>query len=169
MVRADVAPARTGEKILSSTQMPCRYRPAGFKLRTVFRRFGFLCAALAIFSIAGGHWAALQTVAWAEMLHDYTRQSGSLAVAVAQTFDGKHPCDLCRVIASAKAGTRHQTPAAPRGQDEAKVKALLAEAAFRPACPAPIRICLPRAGVFFGSGRTDPPPTPPPRPADLAA
>lgn len=135
----------------------------------MFRRFGFLCAALAIFSIAGGHWTALQTVAWAEMLHDYTRQSGSLAVAVAQTFDGQHPCDLCRAIAAAKAETRHQTPAAPGEKEELKVKALLAESAFRPACPAPIGICLPRTGVFFSPGRTDPPPTPPPRRTDHAA
>jgi hypothetical protein len=45
----------------------------------------------------GPHWAALQPVAWATMIIEYS-QSAPLAKAVADTFDGKHPCDLCKHI-----------------------------------------------------------------------
>ena len=47
--------------------------------------------ALALFMIAGGHWAMLQSVAWAGMVKDFSR-TGTIAEAVTKTFDGKHPC-----------------------------------------------------------------------------
>ena len=71
-------------------------------MAAVFRNIGLVLAALALFSIAGGHWAVLQSVAWVEMLHDYAQKTGSVAVAVEQTFDGAHPCELCREIATSK-------------------------------------------------------------------
>ena len=86
-------------------------------LCTVLRKLGLLFAALALFSIAGGHWAVLQSVAWAEMLHDYTQRTGSVAVAVEQTFDGAHPCELCREIATSKAKEQKQSPVAPKVQE----------------------------------------------------
>lgn len=52
---------------------------------------------MAMLSIGGGHWAALQTLAWSRMLVDNTRDSG-LKAAVIRTFDGQHPCSLCREI-----------------------------------------------------------------------
>jgi hypothetical protein len=57
--------------------------------------------ALALFLVAGGHWAMLQGVAWATMVHDFSR-NGSLTQAVEKTFDGKHPCAMCKKIAKAK-------------------------------------------------------------------
>ena len=59
-------------------------------------------AALAVGS--GAHWVALQTVAWATMLVDYSREA-SLIVAVEKTFDGEHPCALCLTV---KDGTKQQ-------------------------------------------------------------
>ena len=50
-----------------------------------------LCAAL------GLHWAALQSIAWAGMLVSYSR-TGSVTEAIVKTFDGRHPCPLCRAI-----------------------------------------------------------------------
>ena len=58
--------------------------------------------ALALFLSAGGHWAMLQGVAWATMVRDFSR-TGSVTSAVEKTFDGKHPCPLCKKIASARA------------------------------------------------------------------
>jgi hypothetical protein len=49
----------------------------------------------------GVHWAALQTVAWTVMLAD-NLQSSSFQVAVTKTFDGQHPCCLCKAIAAGK-------------------------------------------------------------------
>ena len=60
-----------------------------------------LMMALALFLVAGGHWAMLQGVAWATMVHDFSR-NGSLTQAVEKTFDGKHPCAMCKKIAKAK-------------------------------------------------------------------
>ncbi|MFZ0434706.1 MAG: hypothetical protein WAL87_01845 [Chthoniobacterales bacterium] len=57
--------------------------------------------ALSLFLVAGGHWAMLQGVAWATMVHDFSR-GGSLTQAVEKTFDGKHPCAMCKKIAKAK-------------------------------------------------------------------
>ena len=56
---------------------------------------------LALALSTGLHWAALQTVAWTTMLADNLRQQ-SLTEAVSQTFDGQHPCCLCKAIAAGK-------------------------------------------------------------------
>ena len=50
-----------------------------------------------LFLAIGGHWAMLQTVAWASMLVDYSR-NGALTEAVEKTFDGRHPCRICTEI-----------------------------------------------------------------------
>lgn len=44
--------------------------------------------------MAGGHWLALQGVAWSRMFVDFSR-TDSIPVALIKTFDGKHPCTLC--------------------------------------------------------------------------
>jgi hypothetical protein len=49
----------------------------------------------------GAHWTLLQTVAWTTMLAD-NLQSSSFQVAAEKTFDGKHPCCLCKAIAAGK-------------------------------------------------------------------
>ena len=49
----------------------------------------------------GAHWIVLQTVAWGTMIVRYSQQV-SLTQAVAQTFDGDHPCNLCKGITRAQ-------------------------------------------------------------------
>jgi len=56
---------------------------------------------LALVATMGGHWALLQTVAWTTMLANNLHAT-SLPDAVAHTFDGKHPCCLCKAIATGK-------------------------------------------------------------------
>lgn len=58
--------------------------------------------ALALFLVAGGHWAMLQGAAWVTMVHDFSK-TGSLTEAVGKTFDGKHPCAMCKKITKARA------------------------------------------------------------------
>jgi hypothetical protein len=67
----------------------------------IVRRLGCAMMALSLFLVAGGHWAMLQGVAWVTMVHDFSR-GGSLTQAVEKTFDGKHPCAMCKKIAKAK-------------------------------------------------------------------
>ena len=50
----------------------------------------------------GAHWAALQTVAWTTMFAANLTSQQTLTEAVSETFDGKHPCPLCKAIATAK-------------------------------------------------------------------
>jgi hypothetical protein len=50
----------------------------------------------------GMHWALLQSIAWASMLARYSQQGYSVSTALAQTFDGKHPCKICRVTESGR-------------------------------------------------------------------
>jgi len=67
----------------------------------VFIRIGKIFLVLALVAMLGAHWALLQTVAWTTMLADNLR-SGSLHDAVTRTFDGQHPCCLCKAIAAGK-------------------------------------------------------------------
>lgn len=50
----------------------------------------------------GLHWALLQAVAWTGMLITYSR-GASFKEAVSKTFDGEHPCALCKAIKKGRA------------------------------------------------------------------
>src|SRR5215831_8992356 len=54
-----------------------------------------LCCAI------GLHWLTLQSIAWTSMIIDYSKR-GSLCQAIAQTFDGAHPCSLCHIVDKGK-------------------------------------------------------------------
>lgn len=57
----------------------------------------------------GGHLAVLQTVAWSKMLVDFSA-TDSLTVAVEKTFDGEHPCPLCKVVKQTKEKEKQDDP-----------------------------------------------------------
>src|SRR5271168_773475 len=67
----------------------------------VFVRIGKICLVLALVAMLGAHWALLQTVAWTTMLAD-NLCTQPVKEAVTETFDGNHPCDLCKAIAAGK-------------------------------------------------------------------
>ena len=75
-------------------------------MRLAFLRLGFVLMVVALLQICGGHWLALQSLAWTEMLVKYS-QEAQLAEAVAKTFDGQHPCALCVSIEQGKRSERH--------------------------------------------------------------
>jgi hypothetical protein len=56
---------------------------------------------VALLSATGTQWLVLQSIAWSAMLLDYSRHA-PLAEAVQQTFDGEHPCTLCKNIERGK-------------------------------------------------------------------
>lgn len=60
----------------------------------LFKATGIAASFLALFLMLGGHWVALQSVAWARMLKEFSR-TDSFSEAVGKTFDGKHPCKMC--------------------------------------------------------------------------
>lgn len=118
----------------------------------------------AILHLTGGHWGILQGIAWAKMLVEYSQADGLLEGA-RKTFDGQHPCCMCKSIATAKERESGKDRPALPGIEKFSLKELrLPElislrkprcAAFAPAGfmpPAP-------AGVILGES----PPLPPPR------
>ena len=58
---------------------------------------GISLVCLALFALAGGHWALLQTIAWAQMVRDYSSDA-PFAEAIAKTFSGQFPCEMCTKI-----------------------------------------------------------------------
>ena len=77
---------------------------------------GIFFGALALLQLLGGHWAVLQTGAWMGMIVQYSQQAG-LKAGLAQTFDGEHPCSVCKAI---QAGKKHEQKKAPLLQAQLK-------------------------------------------------
>jgi len=82
------------------------------------RLIGCIVMTAALFLSAGGHLALLQGVAWATMIRDYAR-TGSVTAAVEKTFDGKHPCPLCKKITAQRAAEQ-KAPATVKAEKKAE-------------------------------------------------
>ena len=63
----------------------------------LFRLLGLPLICLMCFALSDGHWAVFQTIAWAQMIRDYSR-TATIAEAFAKTFNGRSPCGLCKKI-----------------------------------------------------------------------
>jgi hypothetical protein len=75
------------------------------------RRCGTWLVVLALVVTTGGHWAVLQACAWAGMLVRFS-QEGTVGEAISKTFDGRHPCRLCKLVREGRAEERgRETPA----------------------------------------------------------
>lgn len=122
----------------------------------VLLRLSKVVVVFALVSTLCAHWALLQTVAWTTMLAD-NLQSFSLRTAMMRTFDGDHPCCLCKAIAAAKKSQqKDQFSVQKQKLDFTPTEdavALIAPSQFNPFAPADS--C---AESFFQK-----PPTPPPR------
>ena len=112
--------------------------------------------ALALASSIGLHWAFLQSVAWVGMIVSYS-QEAPLSEAVVKTFDGQHPCKLCKQIARGK-----------QSEKKSEYKFELSKLEF-PYVPFAFVFCAPssfrevRAGDEAADLLTSAPPAPPPR------
>ena len=113
--------------------------------------------AVMILGLTGGHWAILQSVAWTRMIIDYSRSS-SLQTAVGQTFDGRHPCELCRLIQTAKESSQPHELQQTSVTYDPLFLAILADRFYEPPCSR-----VPRPVFAVHPSRSDPPPVPPPR------
>ncbi len=128
--------------------------PYGHK--SVFARTGNLFLIVALLVLTGGQWAALQSVAWIGMVASYSEHA-PLAEALSKTFDGKHPCCLCKAIDAAKKSEK-KSEIAPPSQ---KVEFPPLRAGFVLIAPPPFEF-LSGADAFAQSFPQEPP-TPPPR------
>lgn len=133
-------------------------RPAlAFRRVSIRSKIG-ICLVLTL--SLGLHWALLQTVAWTGMLVRYSRE-GSLAEAIAKTFDGRHPCSLCKVVAQSKAEQRDKEKHVPwfaGSKLDPAVPGLTHTACWPPSVAPLVMIELPTPPTL-----TWEPPHPPPR------
>ncbi|MCU0796807.1 MAG: hypothetical protein MUF31_12840 [Akkermansiaceae bacterium] len=118
----------------------------------------------AILHLTGGHWGVLQCVAWGKMLVDYSQKDGLLEGA-RKTFDGEHPCCMCKSIAAAKQQEKKEPLQAPANIKDLSLKDLMPPASG--ALPEPRLyevplISSPSSG-FTGREFGIRPPSPPPR------
>ena len=106
----------------------------------------------------GLHWALLQTVAWTGMLITYARHT-SFMEAVAQTFDGQHPCVLCEVIKKGRAEEQKQEQQQVKPACKLDLGLVWQPMELDFACDQD-RICAPD---LFALSRAEAPPKPRPR------
>jgi hypothetical protein len=66
-------------------------------MNKAFKVAGSVACFVAVVAMCGGHWFALQSVAWGRMFADFSRQE-SIGMAIAKTFSGKYPCSMCLKI-----------------------------------------------------------------------
>jgi len=121
----------------------------------MFVRLGNVLLIVALLAATGGHWAVLQTVAWTNMLAD-NLQTASFSEALVKTFDGKHPCNLCHEISTAKKSEKKS--------DLPNVAKKLEFVCGRPAFvfSAPGDFCLLTTLTQSVASWSEAPPTPPP-------
>ena len=104
----------------------------------------------------GLHWAFLQSLAWVGMVVSYSQET-TLPDALVKTFDGSHPCALCKEIAKGKQSEK-KPDARPEWKKFEFSYALTAFIFSRPTRFWKIR--LPEVLVDI---IPNPPPVPPPR------
>lgn len=102
------------------------------------------------------------------MLVRYAQSAPTLATALVETFDGAHPCNLCRVIQKGKAADQEGggAPRATLTQAVGKFVFFHQRTACTLRLPTSVNARPPfLAPAFFAGIDATPPPVPPPRPS----
>ena len=97
-------PRRRRKHQLASLTRAARLAYIPRVLTTFLHKAGRLLLIAALLASCGAHWLVLQSIAWTAMLVENSQRT-SLVEAVKRTFDGAHPCDLCKQIAT---GQQHE-------------------------------------------------------------
>lgn len=121
----------------------------------MLKRFSRLFTAVALICAVGGHWAVLQSVAWVSMVAAYSR-GASLPQAIARTFDGRHPCQICQFVAEGKKSEKQKE------QHKLVVKLDLFAEIIPVTFDAPPAEAVLSPGSRHAPSRCDAPPLPPP-------
>lgn len=120
------------------------------------QRMARLLVVLALTISLGAHWMFLQSVAWVGMVANYS-QTAPFTQALSKTFDGRHPCKLCKLVQQGKAAEKKQDTQKPKIKIEC---VLLSEKVLPP--PPPFEVLAFPAPESLDK-RRDSPPTPPPK------
>jgi hypothetical protein len=91
-------------------------------LAIVLREVGRIVTIGALCCAIGLHWVALQSFAWTSMLIEYSKRA-PLCQAIAQTFDGAHPCSLCHFVNKGKSSEKKSDLQSPdaKGRHDLRV------------------------------------------------
>jgi hypothetical protein len=127
-----------------------RHRPTGLQI---------LLSLVLLLSLSGAHWWLLQSLAWSQMLVTYSARSG-LIKGVEETFDGDHPCRMCKAIKQARESTASQPASLAPTQKSADVLGLPPEIPVR---ETRLAFSLPENRDQDAASFRAPPPVPPPR------
>jgi hypothetical protein len=103
----------------------------------------------------GGHWAVLQSVAWVGMTFNFS-QDCSFQEALTKTFDGKHPCPLCKLVRAGK-----KSEAKEEAKMDLKKVDWFSDCILAYEFPSPVRESI--SPIFRPLSRAEAPPLPPPR------
>lgn len=122
----------------------------------MLQRFTKLLVVLSLTLSLGAHWMFLQSVAWIGMLASYS-QHDPLAEALSKTFDGKHPCQLCKLVQKGKAHEKKQDTQKPT----TKLDQFLTPGQSIMLCPPQLER-LASTDSSSSHARCESPPTPPP-------
>ncbi len=68
----------------------------------------------------GLHYAVIQVVGWVNMTVEYS-QTAPLSEALVMTFDGKHPCELCKLVEKELGHAEQDDQRAPEKKTELKL------------------------------------------------
>jgi hypothetical protein len=123
----------------------------------VFAKCGKVLVVSALILVIGGHWALLQSVAWIGMTINNS-QTLPLKQALIKTFDGKHPCTLCKFVAHGKKSEKKQESE----KSEAKLDLYFVRNLID---LKPFAFPLVSTAVDAWTARPENPPVPPPLPA----
>jgi hypothetical protein len=66
-------------------------------LPVVLKPAAKFCTVAVLILWIGGHWAFVQAFAWASMAVSFSQET-SITQALEWTFDGAHPCHLCKFV-----------------------------------------------------------------------
>ncbi|MCC7377487.1 MAG: hypothetical protein IT581_22695 [Verrucomicrobiales bacterium] len=76
-----------------------------------------ILAAFTLICAISGPWNLLQCFAWTGMAMSFAKES-SIGEALTKTFDGKHPCRLCKLVAEGKKSSKAtESPSTDRKLD----------------------------------------------------
>ena len=122
----------------------------------MFVRVGKWLVVLALVVTTGGHWFLLQSAAWVGMAVSYS-QVDDFTTALKKTFDGDHPCKLCKLVKDGKASEKKRD----LQRLDVKFEFTFAAGSSGLFPPRPIRHFIPQAER--ADTRADAPLPPPPR------
>ena len=127
-----------------------------------FKRAGLVGCFVAVLAMCGGHWLALQSVAWGRMIVIFSQQD-SLVTAIAKTLSGKYPCSLCLKVRSGLHQDKEREDKLPWLETEKMPEAVwqwcCVTAPSAPTAPRTEQPFVPTLNADF----IDSPPAPPPR------